>query len=136
MWFALRWRLFIYVGVLALFGIRGIDASDNALRPVADQPRRRCPTPRSTWSVADRSDPAFALSTPDASDKSEKPDTYTIHHRNPLGGRRDILRWSGTGEKPTAELEIYRSGREYGPASAAQAELMAGPSAPRLRPSA
>ena len=101
-----------------------------------DQLRTNLAAARPATCVADRSDPAFALSTPDASDKSEKPDTYTIHHRNPLGGRRDILRWSGTGEKPTAELEIYRSGREYGPASAAQAELMAGPSAPRLRPSA
>jgi hypothetical protein len=37
----------------------------------------------------------------------------------------DILRWRGTGEKPAAELEIYRPGSEYGPASTAQAELAA-----------
>jgi hypothetical protein len=112
-------RLFAYVGVLALFGILGIHAVDQ-LRTnlVADAP------PPPSWSVAERSYPAFALSPPDASDKSEKPDTYVIL-RHPLVGRKDILRWSGAAAKPVAELEIYRPGREHGPASAAQAELAA-----------
>jgi hypothetical protein len=119
-------RLFVYVGVLALFGILGIHAWDQLrINLAADAP------PPPAWSVADRSYPAFALSPPDASDKSEKPDAYVIL-RHPLGGRKDILRWSGAGENPAAELEIYRPGSEYGPASAAQAELaarMAGPGA-------
>jgi len=117
-------RLFAYVGVVSLFGILGIHAWDQRrINLAADA------SPPPGWSVANRSHPAFSLSPPDAADKTEKPDTYLIL-RHPSGGRKDILRWSGTGEKPTAELEIYRPGSEYGPASAAQAELtaqMAGP---------
>jgi hypothetical protein len=116
--------LFAYVGVLALFGILGIHALDQLrIDPAANAP------PSQGWSVADRSYPAFALSPPDAPDKSEKPDTYVIL-QHPEGGRRDILRWSGAGEKPAAELEIYRPGGEYGPAAAAQAELAARMAAP------
>jgi len=112
-------RLFAYVGVLALFGILGFHAWDELqIDLAADTP------PPPGWTVADRSYPAFALSPPDASDKTDKPDTYVIF-RHPGGGRRDILRWSGAGEKPVAELEIYRPGSEYGPASAARAELAA-----------
>ena len=32
----------------------------------------------------------------------------------PLGGRKDIIRWAGAGEKPAAEIEIYRPGGELG----------------------
>jgi hypothetical protein len=116
-------RLFVYVGVLALFGILGIHAWDQLRIDVAtDVP------PPPGWSVADRSYPAFTLSPPDASDKTEKPDTYVIL-RHPLGGRKEILRWSGS-VKPAAELEIYRPGGEYGSASAARAELAARMAAP------
>jgi hypothetical protein len=81
-------------------------------------------SPPQGWSLADWSYSAFALSPPDAADKTEKPDTY-VTLRHPGGGRKDILRWSRSGEKPAAELEIYRPGSEYGPASAARAELAA-----------
>ena len=112
-------RLFVYVGVLALFGILGIHAWDQLRIDLAgDAPSRP------GWSIADRSYPAFALSPPDPSDKAEKPDAYVIL-RHPGGGRKDILRWSGTGEKPAAELEIYRPGNEYGTAAGARAELAA-----------
>lgn len=110
-------RLFVYVGVLALVGILGIHAWDNLQIDIAaDAP------PPAGWSVADRSYPAFALSPPDAADKYEKPDTYVIL-RHSGGGRKDILKWSGAGEKPAAELEIYRPGSEYGPIAPARAEL-------------
>jgi len=112
-------RLFAYVGVLALVGILGIHAWDTLQIDIAaDAP------PPPGWSVADRSSPAFALSPPDAGDKSEKPDTYVIL-RHPGGGRKDILRWSSSTEKPAAELEIYRPGSEYGPAATARAKLAA-----------
>src|SRR5262249_27450743 len=42
---------------------------------------------------------------------------------HPGGGRKDVLRWSGAGDKPAAELEIYRPGSEYPAASVARAEL-------------
>jgi len=110
-------RLFAYVGVLALFGILGVHAWDQLrIDLAADTP------PPQGWSIAERSYPAFALSPPDASDKTEKPDTYVIL-RYPGGGRKDILRWSDAGERPAAELEIYRPGSEYGSASAARAGL-------------
>jgi hypothetical protein len=110
-------RLFVYVGVLALFGILGFHAlaklqQDLATEPVAEP----------GWSVADRSYPAFALSPQDSTDKSVKSDSYVIF-RHPQGGRKDVLRWSGTGEKPLAELEIYRPGGEYPVAVEARAEL-------------
>lgn len=112
-------RLLAYVGVLALVGILGIHAWDDLqIDLTADAP------PPPGWSVADRSYPAFALSPSDAGDKSERPDTYVIL-RHPGGGRKDILRWSGTGGRPAAELEIYRPGSEYGPISSARAELAA-----------
>lgn len=112
-------RLVAYVGVLALVGILGTQAWNELLIDLAaDAP------PPPGWSVADRSYPAFALSLPDVGDKSEKPDTYVIL-RHPGGGRKDVLRWSGPGERPAAELEIYRPGSEYGPISSARAELAA-----------
>ncbi len=45
--------------------------------------------------------------------------------RYPGGGRKDILRWSGSAAKPLAELEIYRPGNDYTPVSIALAELAA-----------
>ena len=117
-------RLFAYVGVLALFCILGIQAWNQLqVDLVGDAP------PPPDWTVADRSYPAFALSPPDASDRTEKPDTYLIL-RHPLGGRKDILRWSGAREKAAAELELYRPGGEDDPASDARAELAARMAAP------
>jgi hypothetical protein len=110
-------RLFVYVGVLALFGILAVQAWGELKIDLAEEP-----APPPGWSVADRSHPAFALSPQDPADKSAKSDAYVIL-RHPLGGRKDILRWSGSGEKPAAELEIYHAGGEYGSATAARADL-------------
>jgi hypothetical protein len=41
-----------------------------------------------------------------------KTEAYQIF-RYPEGGRKDVLRWTVQGEKPVAELEIYRSGGEF-----------------------
>jgi hypothetical protein len=117
-------RLFAYVGVLALFGILGIHAWDELQIDLAGEPL----TPPG-WSVADRSYPAFALSPQEGAYKFEKSDAYVIL-RHPAGGRKDILRWAGAGEKPAAELEIYRPGSEYGSATTARAELAARMSLP------
>lgn len=110
-------RLFLYVGVLALFGILGIHAWDRLQLDIADAPE-----PRPAWSVADRSYPAFALSPDGTSDKSDKSDSYVIL-RHPAGGRKDILRWSGADQTPVAELEIYRPGGELDPVATARTDL-------------
>ena len=41
-----------------------------------------------------------------------KTEAYQIF-RYPEGGRKDVLRWTVQGEKPVAELEIYRPGGEF-----------------------
>jgi hypothetical protein len=73
------------------------------------------PAPKPGWSAADRSYPAFAVGKQDSRDKSS---SYTIL-RHPEGGRKDILRWIGMADKAAAELEIYRPGGEFDPASGA-----------------
>jgi hypothetical protein len=96
-------RLIAYVGALALLAIVGLSLWDELpLRSIAD------PAAKSTWSVPARAYPAFAVSQFDLSGKTE---TYEIL-RHPGGGRKDVLRWSAQGEKPIAELEIYRPGDE------------------------
>lgn len=112
-------RLFAYVGVLALFGILGVRAWDQLQVELAAEV-----APEAGWSIADRSPPAFALSRQDTSDKSDESESYVVF-RHPSGGRRDVLRWSGPGKKPVAELEIYRPGAELGPAATARSELAA-----------
>jgi hypothetical protein len=112
-------RLFAYVGVLALFGILAVRAWDRLQVDLTAEPASEA-----AWSVTDRSPPAFALSRPDASDKSEKSDSYIVF-RHPLGGRRDVMRWPAPDQKTVAELEIYRPGAEYGPAEMARSELVA-----------
>jgi hypothetical protein len=59
--------------------------------------------------LAQRSRPAFAVGSLDPPEKSE---SYEIL-RHPAGGRKDIFHWSPPGEKPVAELEIYRPGSEF-----------------------
>lgn len=109
-------RLFAYVGALALLSILGLAA----LGQLPDL-REDAPTPKPTWSVADRSHPAFALS---RLDSSEKTASYTIL-RHSEGGRRDVLRWTDEADKPLAQLEIYREGREFDVARPARADLAA-----------
>jgi len=114
-------RLVAYVGVLALLAIVGIHLWDQ-LPAVASF----APSARTDWAVATRSYPAFAVSQPDSSGKTE---SYEIL-RHPQGGRKDVFRWAAPGEKPVAELEIYRPGGELSDSAPAIAEL-----ADRMEPS-
>jgi hypothetical protein len=110
-------RLTAYVGILAIVAIAAARAWDQlplaiSLPPVA----------KPGWSVATRSFPAFAVSQPDSSAKME---TYEIL-RHPEGGRKDVLRWAASAdEKPTAELELYRTGDERDQVAAPAAEIAA-----------
>jgi len=112
-------RVTAYVLVLALLGILGLAFCDQLPRPEASAPAS------GGWTVAHRSHPAYAVSRLDIDEKSE---AYEII-RHPQGGRRDILRWARPGDKPTAELEIYRPGAEAdaAPARAALAARMPSP---------
>jgi hypothetical protein len=106
-----------YVGALALLAIGGIHIWDEL--PAGDPDT----SAKANWSTATRSYPAFAVSQPELVGKTA---SYEIL-RHPEGGRRDILRWAAAGEKPVAELEIYRSGGELtqsGPAIAEIADRM------------
>jgi hypothetical protein len=95
-------RLLAYMGALALVAIVAVSLWDQL--PL----RGNDPAAKSAWSVAARSYPAFAVSQFDLSGKTE---TYEIF-RHPDGGRKDVLRWAAQGEKPIAEIEIYRPGGE------------------------
>jgi hypothetical protein len=96
-------RLIAYVGALALIAIVGLSLWDELpLKGLGD------PSAKSAWSGAARSQPAFAVSQFDLSGKTE---TYEIL-RHPDGGRKDVLRWAAQGERPIAEIEFYRPGRE------------------------
>ena len=111
-------RLFAYVGALALLAIGGL-----ALWQQLPVEEAHAPVAKAGWSVASRSSQAFAVSQFDSHEKTE---AYEIL-RHPEGGRKDIFRWAAQGEKPVAELEIYRPGGEFsqsGPAFAEIAERM------------
>src|SRR5439155_12400688 len=71
------------------------------------------------WSVAVRSHPAFAVGRLDSSDNTA---SYTIL-RHSEGGRKDVIRWTGEGDRPFAEVEIYRPGGEFDLARPATADL-------------
>ena len=109
-------RLIAYVGTLALLAIVGIHLWDQLPAGEAIDP-----SARAGWSLALRSYPAFAVSQFDSSEKTE---TYQIL-RHPEGGRKDVLRWAAQGEKPAAELEIYRPGGESSGSGPAIAEIAA-----------
>jgi hypothetical protein len=109
-------HLAVYLGILALLAIIGAhlwgELPDSAgLEPAA----------KAGWSLATRSHPAFAVSQFDLYGKTE---TYEIF-RHPEGGRKDVLRWAGQGEKPVAELEIYRPDGESSGSGPAVAEIAA-----------
>jgi hypothetical protein len=107
-------RLIAYVGTLALIAIVGLSLWDELpLKGLSD------PSAKSAWSVAARSQPAFAVSQFDLSGKTE---AYEIL-RHPDGGRKDVLRWAAQGEKPIAELEVYRPGGELSQAGPPIAEI-------------
>jgi len=96
-------RLIAYVGALALLAIIGVSLWDELpVRGIGD------PAAKSAWSVPARAYPAFAVSQFDLPGKTE---AYEIL-RHPGGGRKDVFRWAAPGERPIAELEIYRPGGE------------------------
>lgn len=107
-------RVVAYVGALALLAILGAHMWDQ-LPEIADAG----PVAEAGWSEASRSHPAFAVSKFDSLDKTA---SYEIL-RHPEGGRKDILRWGTPGERPIAELEIYRPGAELGQSGSAMAEI-------------
>ena len=97
-------RLLAYVGTLALFVMIGVHSWDQLeLDTAAD------PVEQPGFTLALRSRPAFAVSSLDPPEKSE---SYEIF-RHPAGGRKDVFHWGPPGERPVAELEIYRSGGEF-----------------------
>jgi hypothetical protein len=110
-------HLVAYVGALALLAIVGIHLWDQLPDGAGLEPAAKA-----GWSVAGRSYPAFAVSQFDLSGKTE---TYEIL-RHPEGGRKDVFRWAALGEKPVAELEIYRPGAESAPSGSVAAEIAAG----------
>jgi hypothetical protein len=87
------------VGVPALLAIVGIPLWDELSAGEAGEP-----TAKAGWNAAARPYPAFAASQFDLPEKTE---TYRIF-RHPGGGLKDVFRWTAHGEKPVAELEIYR----------------------------
>ena len=109
-------RLLAYVGVLALLAIAGIHLRNELLAGLASKPAAKA-----GWSVAGRSYPAFAVSQFDLPEKTE---AYEIL-RHPEGGRKDVFRWTTQGEKPVAELEIYRPGGEFNQSGATFAGIAA-----------
>jgi hypothetical protein len=108
-------RLIAYMGALALMTIVAVSLWDQL--PL----RGNDPAAKSAWSVAPRAYPAFAVSQFDLPGKTE---TYEIL-RHPDGGRKDVLRWAAQGEKPIAELEIYRPGGESSQSGPPIAEIAA-----------
>jgi hypothetical protein len=103
-------RLLVYVGTLALLATFGLDLWDQL---PADETSEPAAGPG--WSTASRAHPAFAVSQFDLPEKTE---TYEIL-QHPQGGRKDVLHWAAQGEKPVAELEIYRPGDEISPSGPA-----------------
>src|SRR5665213_1306400 len=106
-------RLLVYVGALALLAICGIHLWDQLPAAGLDAGAK------ASWSPATHSYPAFAVSQPELVGKTA---SYEIL-RHPEGGRKDILRWAAAGEKPVAELEIYRPGGELTQSGPALAEI-------------
>jgi hypothetical protein len=109
-------RLTAYVGALALFAIVGVHLFDQWQFDTATEP-----ADRPGFTLAQRSRPAFAVSSFDFPEKSE---SYEIF-RHPDGGRKDVFHWGSPGEKPVAELEIYRPGGEFDPTEPRAADLAA-----------
>jgi hypothetical protein len=106
-------RLFAYVGTLALIAILSVHFWDRLPRLAADR------SLQADWSLADHSQPAFALGAENHTDKSI---AYAIL-RHPQGGRKDIFSWPGPAERAIAELEIYRMGDEAASATLPQQDL-------------
>ena len=109
-------RLVAYVGALVLFGIAGLHFWDQLQFEAATEP-----VDQPGFTLAARSRPTFAVSSLDRPEQSEAYDIF----RHPAGGRKDVFHWGPAGEKPVAELEIYRPGGEAAPAQPFAADLAA-----------
>jgi hypothetical protein len=110
-------QLLAYVGALALIAIAATHLW--AELPAAGAVE---PAAKASWSVATKSYPAFAVSQVDSLGKIA---SYEIF-RHPEGGRKDVLRWAASpGEKPIAELELYRPGAEVSQARPPADEIAA-----------
>ena len=116
-------HLAAYLGALALLAAAGLHFWNELPDAATTEPAAAEATLKPTWSLASRSYPAFAVSSLDIHEKTE---TYEIF-RHPEGGRKDVLHWMAPGavegEKPVAELEIYRPGGEYSESEPAGAEI-------------
>jgi hypothetical protein len=110
-------HLAAYLGVLALLVIMGAHLWGQSPDSADHEPAAA----KAGWSLATRSRPAFAVSQFDSFGITE---TYQIF-RHPEGGRKDVLRWAANGEKPVAELEIYRPGKEANGTATGIAEIAA-----------
>jgi hypothetical protein len=110
-------RLIAYVGALALFAIVSMSFWDQ-LRLDADALES---AGQPGFTLVPRSRPAFAVSALETLEKSE---VYEIF-RHPEGGRKDVFHWGSPGEKPVAELEIYRPGGEFDPSEPPTTDLAA-----------
>ena len=107
-------RLMGYMGALALAAIVVVSLWDDL------QLHDKATAARPGWATTARAYPAFALSQSDLAGKTE---AYEIF-QHPEGGRKDVLRWAA-GDKPVAELEIYRPGREAGRSGPPVADIAA-----------
>jgi len=108
-------RLIAYVGALALFGIVALHFWDQLQFDAVTEPANE-----PGFTLAQRSRPAFAVSSFDPIEKSEAYDIF----RHPAGGRKDIFHWGPPGERPIAELEIYRPGSETDASEPTAADLV------------
>ena len=113
-------RLFAYVGTFALIGMLAIHGWDQLQIALSGEP-----APEANWSTGEGSHSVFDVGELDPSAKSE---TYTIF-RHPLGGRKDVLRWTGTDGKARAETE--RGASPVAPATSE--DWITGPQNPQLR---
>ena len=109
-------RLITYVGALALFGIAALHVWDHIKLDKVPEPASK-----PGFALASRSRPAFATNKLNSTEKS---DTYEIF-RHPAGGRKDVFHWGPPGEKPVAELELYRPGGEFDPSQPVAADIAA-----------
>jgi hypothetical protein len=75
------------------------------------------PGAKAGWSLATRSHPAFRRQPVRFARKNRNLRNF----RHPEGGREDVLLRATQGEKPAAELEIYRPGGESSESGAAAA---------------
>jgi hypothetical protein len=105
-------RFLAYVCGLALLAAV---LADLLVRPVGAAMDAR-PANEPGWTAASRLQPVFTVTHLDLAGMAEP--YLALGH--PGGGRRDILRWgTNASDRPSAEIELYRPGREiaqFGPA--------------------